>query len=376
MKLYEYQAKELLKKHGVPVSEGRIASTPGEAETAASELGGAVVVKAHVLAGGRGKAGGIQLARSPDEAREKASLILGMNIGGMTVGEVYVVRAVDIEREYYASVTVDRAARRAVLLVSSEGGVEIEDIAARSPEKIGRAEINPLLGPQPFLLRRACFDGAIPPDETGEMTKILGSLCACFFGTDASLVEVNPLCKTKEGKLCAVDAKIVIDENALFRRPELKDLSDKTTDDEIEREARRRGIAYVRLNGEIGIIGNGAGLVMATLDMVSAEGAKPANFLDIGGGARADLVRNAVEIILSDPRVKGILINVFGGITRCDEVARGIIDAASSFQIPVPVVIRLKGTRENEGREILKKAGFELASTVQEAARKIVSLSK
>ncbi|MEW6201055.1 MAG: ADP-forming succinate--CoA ligase subunit beta, partial [bacterium] len=343
---------------------------------AAEKIGGRVVIKAQVHAGGRGKAGGIQIADTPEEAEQKAVNILGMKIKGMHVCKVLVTRAVEIQKEYYAGIILDRSQHCAVLLVSIEGGVDIEEVAARSPEKIGRVQIDPLSGVSDYALRWACYGAGIPLDESPKVQKILAQLCRCFFEIDATLAEINPLCLTPDGEFVAVDCKIDLDDNALFRHPELKELKEESEEDEIEREAHRRGLAYVRLDGEIGVIGNGAGLVMATLDMVTAAGSKPANFLDIGGGARAEVVKNAMEIILMDSRVRGILINVFGGITRCDEVARGIVEAAASMSLSVPIVIRLKGTREKEGLEILREAGFESAATVQEAAKKIVALSK
>ncbi|MFH1537565.1 MAG: ADP-forming succinate--CoA ligase subunit beta [bacterium] len=374
MKVHEYQAKEIVRRYGLPVPDGRVASTPDEAEAAAAELGGRVAVKAQVHAGGRGKAGGIRVAGSPLDARRAAEEILGMRIKGLEVKKVYVESAVDIEKEYYAGVTLDRGLRRPVVLVSSEGGIDIEEVAAKTPEKIGRAPVDPLVGLQPFVLRRAAFEGGVPADEVNSFVKVLRGLVSCFFDLDATLAEINPLCRVAGGEHVAADCKIDFDDSALFRHQDIKSLEEESEDDEIEREAHRRGLAYVRLDGAVGVIGNGAGLVMATLDMVSAAGAKPANFLDIGGGARADVVRNAVEIILMDPEVRGILINVFGGITRCDEVANGIIEATSSMDIKVPLVIRLKGTREEEGRKILNAAGFSFAPSVREAAEKIVSL--
>ena len=376
MKIHEYQAKEIVKGYGIPVPEGTPAATPQAARAAAEKIGCPVVVKAQVHAGGRGKAGGIKIANTPEDAEKKAIEILGMKIKGLKVQKVYVTRAVDIVKEYYAGITLDRVNRRAVVLVSVEGGVDIEEVAARSPEKIGKVIVDPLLGVQDYTLRWACYGGGIPPEDVPKVQKILAPLCRCFFDLDATLAEINPLCMTPDGEFTALDCKIDFDDNGLFRHPGLKELKEESEDDEIEREAHRRGLAYVRLDGEIGVIGNGAGLVMATLDMVSAAGSKPANFLDIGGGARAELVKNAMEVILMDTRVKGILINVFGGITRCDEVARGIVDATASMNLTIPIVIRLKGTREKEGLEILGGAGFESAATVQEAARKIVALAK
>lgn len=376
MKVHEYQAKEIARRYGLPVPDGRIASTPDEAEAAAAALGGRVAVKAQVHTGGRGKAGGIKVADTPPEAGQAAEQILGMRIKGLEVKKVYVESAVGIEKEYYAGVTIDRGLKRPVVLVSSEGGVDIEEVAAKTPEKIGRSPIDSLVGLQPFVLRRAAFEGGVPADEVGSFVKVLFGLVRCFFEIEATLAEINPLCRVAGGEHVAADCKIDFDDSALFRHREIEGLKEEGEEDEIEREAHRRGLAYVRLDGTVGVIGNGAGLVMATLDMVAAAGAKPANFLDLGGGARAEVVKNAIEIILMNPKVRGILINVFGGITRCDEVANGVIEATSSMDIKVPLVIRLKGTRGEEGRKILGDAGFSFAPSVREAAEKIVSLIK
>ena len=374
MKIHEYQAKEIFGKFGIPVLPGAICETADQARAAAEEIGCPVVVKAQVHVGGRGKAGGIKLADSPDDAHAKASEILGMDIKGLTVEKVFVTKAADIADEYYVGLTLDRESRRAAILVSTEGGVDIEQVAEESPDKIGKVHIDPLLGVEPYVLRRALYDGGFDSEQVKNISPILGKLCRCYADMDASLAEINPLVKTKDGEYMALDAKIDFDDNAMFRHKDLTALKEESEDDPLEAEAHALGLAYVRLDGNVGVIGNGAGLVMATLDMVAHAGIRAANFLDIGGGTRAEGVTNSLKILLKDPNVKGILINVFGGITRCDEVARGIIQGAEAVDIDVPVVIRLKGTNEEEGRKLLSDAGFDIAESALGAADKIVEL--
>lgn len=374
MKLHEHQSKDVLRAYGAPVQEGRIATTPDEVEAAARAIGGAVVVKAQVLVGGRGKAGGVKLAKTPEEARQHGTAILGMDIKGLTVRKVLVTKAVDLAAEYYLGITVNRDARANAVMVSALGGVDIEEVAATSPEKIARADVTPALGLPAFLARRLCYAGGLQRDIVPKAARILQQLYAAYVGSDAMLAEINPLALTPAGELIAVDGKIDVDENALYRRPDLAALREPAEEDPFELRAMEQGLHYVRLPGEVGVIGNGAGLVMATLDAVKAAGAAPACFLDIGGGARAEMVKAALELVLSDPQVKGVMINVFGGITRGDEVARGLLDAAAGMQLRLPIVIRLTGTREEEGRKLLEGSSFTPAATMKDAAQRIVQL--
>lgn len=376
MKIHEYQAKQILAKHGVPIPAGEVCTTADEVYLCAKSLARPVVVKAQVHVGGRGKAGGIKLAKDAEEARDIAKIMLGSKLKGFAVEKVLVEEAVDIRQEYYLGITIDRAAQTNVIMVSSVGGVDIEEVAEQTPEKIAKLHINPAMGLQDFQIREACYAAGLDRAAVGSALKFLRALYEAYEATDASLAEINPLVVTGGGAVIAADAKINIDDNALFRHPEFADLAEEGEDDEIEAEAHRRGIQYVRLDGEVGVIGNGAGLVMATLDEVSRAGGRPANFLDIGGGARAELVGNALEIVLMDSRVKGVLFNVFGGITRCDEVAKGIIEATSTMDIQVPIVIRLSGTKEKEGRRILAATDLIPEASMQVAAARIVELTR
>jgi len=374
LKIHEYQAKQILARYGVPIPQGEVASTPGEAAEVARRLGKRVVVKAQVHVGGRGKAGGVKLAATPEEARAVSGQILGMDIKGSTVKKVLVEEAADIAEEYYLGITLDRAARKNVLMVSAVGGVDIEEVAAATPEKIARVHIDPAMGLADFQIRQVCYASGIQRAAVGPTARFLRALYDAYVATDATLFEINPLVLTQGGEVIATDAKINIDDNALFRHPEMAEFQEESEEDPIEAEAHRRSIQYVRLGGDIGVIGNGAGLVMATLDEVKRAGGSPANFLDIGGGARAELVRNALEIVLMDRNVRGVVFNVFGGITRCDEVAKGIIEASSTMDIRVPIVVRLTGTNEKEGKEILARTSLIAADTMQEAAERIVKL--
>jgi succinyl-CoA synthetase beta subunit len=376
MKIHEYQGKEIFAKYGVPIPQGRVAFTPDEAATIAAEIGKTVVVKAQVHVGGRGKAGGIKLAKTPDEAREVASQIIGMDIKGLTVEKVLVEEAADIKEEYYLGITTDRAARRNIVMVSAEGGVEIEVVAERSPEAIARLHLDPAMGLQDFQIRQLGFDSNLPPAALKGIGPFLKALYKVYLDYDCSLAEINPLVLTGDGKLIAADSKIDLDDNALFRHPELAQYQEEQEDDPIEAEAHKRGLTYVRLEGDIGIIGNGAGLVMTTLDVVKREGGAPANFLDIGGGAKAELVTKAIDTVLLDPNVKGIFFNIFGGITRGDEVAKGMLQAIATMDIKVPIVVRLTGTRAEEGLALLEGSALTPASTMQEGAQKIVALVK
>jgi len=376
LKLHEYQSKRIFAKYGIPIPRGEVATTPAEARDIAVRLGKPVVVKSQVLVGGRGKAGGIKLAKTPDEAEQVAAQILGMEIKGLTVKKVLVDEAADIRSEIYLGAVLDRAARRVAIMASSEGGVEIEEVAAKTPEKIITVHVHPFLGLKDYQARNLAYGIGLPKEHVKAFVKIAKGLYNAYVGTDASLAEINPLVITGEGKLLAVDGKIVLDDSALFRHPDLAEMRDPDDEDEYEREARRYGLTYIHLDGEIGCMVNGAGLAMATMDIVKLYGGEPANFLDIGGGAQADKVAAALRIILSDERVKAVLINIFGGITRCDEVARGILEATSTLDVRVPFVVRLVGTNEEEGRRLLAQANMITATSLAEAAQKAVAAAK
>ena len=378
MDLFEYQGKELLRKYGVPVPEGRVASTPEEAVAAAKKLGGKVVVKAQVLIGGRGKAGGIKIASTPDEVREVTDQILGMEIRGHTVKRVLVERAGDIADEYYCSLLVDRSERQFLGIMSAEGGVDIEEVAANAPEKIARVHIDPLLGMSQFHARELVFGARIDAGARKEAIAIWPRLYEAFVSLDASLVEVNPLVLTGEGRVMALDAKVSVDDSAGYRHPVFDELKAVHEVPEQERLAKEKGLNFIKLEGDIGIIGNGAGLVMSTLDVVKAAGGDPANFLDVGGGAGADMLSTALEVITSNPDVSSVLINIFGGITRGDLVAEGIIDALGRLEIEVPIVVRLDGTNAEQGRKMLADAPHDMlvtATTMLEGAEKVVELA-
>ncbi len=373
MNLHEYQAKEILARHGVPVPPGRVAYTPEEARQIAREFGKRVVIKAQVHVGGRGKAGGVKLADTPEEAYEKAQAILGMNIKGLTVRKVLVAEAVDIAKEYYAGLILDRSQQRVVLMLSKEGGVDIEEVAARNPEAILKYPIDPHKGLRLFeareLVKRAGLEGNL-----NRLAQILVALYRAYEAVDASLAEINPLVLTTEGQIVAADAKIVLDDNALFRHPDLAELREVEAEHPLEVEAANYGFAYVKLDGNIGIIGNGAGLVMYTLDLVNRVGGRPANFLDIGGGAKAEVVYNALRLVLKDPEVKGIFINIFGGITRADEVAKGVIRVLEEGLLTKPVVMRVAGTAEEEAKRLLEGKPIYMYPTSIEAARAMVAM--
>lgn len=372
MNLHEYQAKELLRLGGVPIPPGEVASTPAEARAIATASGGQVVVKAQVLTGGRGKAGGVKLAATPEAAEAAAKAILGMDIRGHLVRRVLVASAAAISREIYLGAILDRGTRTIVLMASAEGGMEIEEVARVSPEKIVRCSIDPAQGFSDYQGREIGFALGLDLKQVRSFTQIARSLYDTFVRTDASLLEINPLAVTPAGALQGLDAKLVVDDNALFRHPELEKLRDVEAEDPIERRAREEGINYIKLDGSIGCVVNGAGLAMATMDVLKLYGGSPANFLDIGGGARAERVVSALNLILSDPKVKAILFNIFGGITRCDEVARGIISAMRTIGMTAPLVVRLVGVNEVEGREILKEAGMPAFTSMDEAARAVV----
>ena len=373
MNLHEYQAKDQLARRAIPIPAGEVARTPSEARAIAVAAGGPVVVKAQVLTGGRGKAGGVKLAATPDAAEASASAILGLDIRGHLVRQVLVANAAEIAREIYLGAILDRESRTIVLMASAEGGMEIEEVARVSPEKIVRRSIDPTLGFSDYQGREIGFALGLDPKQVRAFTQIARGLYETFLRTDASLLEINPLAVTPEGDLQGLDAKLVVDDNALYRHPDLEQLRDVEAEDPIERRARTEGINYIKLDGTIGCVVNGAGLAMATMDVLKLFGGSPANFLDIGGGARAERVVSALNLILSDPKVKAVLFNIFGGITRCDEVARGILSAMNTIGVTVPLVVRLVGVNEVEGREILKGAGLMAFTSMDEAAEAVVA---
>ncbi len=376
MKLHEYQAKLVLSRAGIPIPPGKLARTPEEAATAARELAAPVAVKAQVHVGGRGKAGGIKLARTPDEAQEAARTILGMDIKGLRVEKVYVERAAKVRSELYLGVTMDRDRRRPVVMLSTVGGMDIEQVAEEQPERIARGWPDPRLGLLPFEARRVCFEAGVPKEQVSDVAAVAEKLYGVFRGTDAMLLEINPLFIQEDGSVVAGDAKLDVDDNALFRQPELTGWKEVTADEQLEERARQLGFSYVQLDGDVGIIGNGAGLVMSTLDAVRLAGGKAANFLDVGGGAKEAVVKAALEIVLSNARVRSVLINIFGGITRGDEVARGIIGVIKEHPPRVPLVIRLSGTEAEAGRKILAGAPLVSRDTMDEAAAEAVRLAR
>ncbi len=378
MDLLEYQGKQLFARHKVPVPEGRHAGTVEEAVSAAEEIGFPCVVKAQVQIGGRGKAGGIKVAQNSDEARQHSEAILGMDIRGLTVHELWIEAASEIVSEYYASVVFDRSAKAPMIMLSTKGGMDIEEVAAEDPEAIARLHVDPLLGYQDFHGRRLAYEAGVDADVVRGVGAMLGRLYEVFVAEEATLVEVNPLIITPEREVRALDAKVTLDDNALFRHSENAELRDPSAEDPQERMAKERGLIYVKLDGDIGILGNGAGLVMSTLDVVAEAGGSPANFLDAGGGSKADAIVSAVEVILSDLKVKAVLFNIFGGITRCDEVARGLIEAFAQVEPQVPFVVRLDGTNDEEGRRLLAEAklpGVHTEATMDGAAQRVVELA-
>jgi succinyl-CoA synthetase beta subunit len=377
--LLEYQGKQLFAKHGIPVPEGNRAVTPQEARAVAEALGFPVVIKAQVQIGGRGKAGGIKIAKDADEAEAHADAILGMDIRGLTVHEIWVERASDIAAEYYAAVVFDRGAKKPMVMLSSMGGMDVEQIADEHPEAIARLHVDPLVGFLPFHGRRLAYESGIEADVIRPVGSLLGKLYDAFVKLDAELVEVNPLIVTSGREVVALDAKVSVDDNALGRQPDVAAMRNPSAEDPQEQMAKERGITYVKLDGEIGILGNGAGLVMSTLDVVAQAGGSPANFLDVGGGAKAEGIVQALEVLLSDEKVKAVLFNIFGGITRGDEVANGILQALDQIDVRVPIVVRLDGTNDEEGRKILADADapqLHPAKTMLEAADMVVSLAR
>lgn len=381
MKLHEYQSKDLLASFGVAVPGGKVATNATEAKAIADEFGGKVVVKAQVLMGGRGKAGGVKLFDNSADAAAFTQELIGkrlvsiQNPDGMVVEKVLVGELVDIAEEYYLSVLLDRAAQRLVVMISKEGGMEIEEVAHNNPDAIVRLHVNPAWGVADFEVRDAVKKAKIPVPAQRQMVAMIQGLIKAYQASDADMIEINPVALTPEGKLLAADAKVSIDENALFRHKEYDETKDDGAEHEIDAEASKLGIAYVNLGGDIGIMGNGAGLVMCSLDEVNRAGGKPANFLDVGGGANAERVKTCVNLVMMDKNVKGLLINIFGGITRCDEVARGLLAAFAELNVTIPVVARIEGTAAEEGLKILEGSQIIGASTMQEAADKVVELA-
>ncbi|MBI5876030.1 MAG: ADP-forming succinate--CoA ligase subunit beta [Chloroflexi bacterium] len=376
MNLHEYQSKRIFSQYGIPTPQGELAQSPDEAYAAAKQLGGRVVVKAQVLTGGRGKAGGVKVAKTPEEAQAYATQILGMSIKGFKVEQVLIDPAANIKQEIYLGVVLDRAIERLVMISSAAGGMDIEEVARTAPDKIVRIPLDPSLGLADFQAKQIAFGIGLDPALVKEFAVIAKGLSNAVMSSDATLAEINPLAVLGDGHLMALDGKIVIDDNALPRHPDLAALRDVGAEDVAEMEARRHDLSYVKLDGTIGCMVNGAGLAMATMDVIKYFGGAPANFLDIGGGAQADKVAAALRIILSDASVNAVLFNIFGGITRCDEVARGIVQALGQINTKVPMVVRLVGTNEAEGRAILASANMETATTLSEAAQKAIAASK
>ena len=373
MKIHEYQAKDILARYGIPVQPGRVAYTPEEAEAIARELGEPVVIKAQVYVGGRGKAGGIQFGDTPEQARAAAARVIGMNIKGLTVEKVLVTSKIDIKEEYYLGIVLDRKTQAPVVMVSTAGGIDIEEVAANTPEKIIQQPIDMRWGLRPFEALNILSQAGFPQYVLRQSAAILTGLAKAFIESDANLAEINPLAYTADGKVMAADGKIVIDDNGLFRQKEYATWAEPEEANPLEYEAKQAGLTYVKLDGDVGIIGNGAGLVMTTLDMVARAGGKPANFLDIGGGAKAEVMYKSLTFVARDPQVKGILVNIFGGITRGEEVAKGVIMAQKELPAGMPIVVRLSGTGAEEGRALLKDAGLAWAKDMREGAEKIVA---
>ncbi len=376
MKLHEYQSKQIFARYGIPIPRGRVTETAAGARQIAEELGGRVVVKAQVLVGGRGKAGGVRLAKDPQEAEQIAAQILGMEIKGLPVRKVLVDEAASIEQEIYLGITNDRAARKPVIMASAAGGVEIEEVARQTPEKIVKVHVDPLLGLREYQARDIAVFLDLPREHWKSFIAITTGLWRAYVENDATLAEINPLVITRDNRLLALDGKMLIDDNALFRHPDLAEMRDVDEDAPAEVEARKYGLSYIKLDGSIGCMVNGAGLAMATMDIIKFFGGEPANFLDVGGGASAEKVAAALRIILTDPNVKAVLFNIFGGITRGDVVARGILTALEEVKPRVPMVIRLVGTNAEEGRRLLAQANMITAETLAEAAQKAVAAAK
>ena len=376
MKLHEYYSKKRFAEYGIPIPKGEIAESPQEAQKIAKKLAGPVVIKSQVLVGGRGKAGGIKVAQNPKEAFQHAKDILNLTIKDLPVRKVLVDQAADIKDEIYLGITNDRSARKPVIMASAEGGVDIEEVAHKTPEKIIKCHIDPLMGLQSYQSRDLAAGIDLSRDQWRAFGKIAQGLWQAYIGSDATLAEINPLVITREGELLAVDGKMVLDDNALFRHPDLEKFRDLDVDKKAEIQAREHGLSFIKLGGNIGCMVNGAGLAMTTMDIIKLFGGEPANFLDIGGGASSEKVATALEIILSDSNVKVILFNIFGGITRCDLVAKGILEALKHVKTAVPMIVRLEGTNAAEGRQLLKDASMETADTLAEAAKMAVAAAK
>ena len=385
MKIHEYQAKSVLARFGVPVPRGEVTFNGHDAVAIAQRLGtSVVVVKAQIHAGGRGKGGGVKLAKSPDEAERLAKQMIGMTLvthqtgpEGRKVGRVLIEEGLQIERELYLSMLLDRAAGRPVIIASAAGGMDIEEVAAKSPEKILREHVDPATGIVPFQARKIAFAIGLEAGPAGKMVKVLESIYKAFIETDASMIEINPLILTKGGDLIALDAKVTFDDNALYRHPDIREFRDLTEEDPLEVEASKFSLNYIRLDGTIGCMVNGAGLAMATMDIIKLAGGEPANFLDVGGGANAEQIKNAFRILMADKNVKAVFINIFGGILRCDVLAAGVIAAVKELGVPVPIIIRMEGTNVEEGKRMLKESGlnFTTADSMDEGAKAAVSLS-
>ncbi len=375
MKIHEYQAKEIFAKYGIPVPQGKVATTPEEAQTITSEIGKPVVIKSQVHVGGRGKAGGIKFAKTPDEAKEVASQILGMDIKGLTVEKVLVTEAIDIGSEAYLGVIVDRRTKKPVMMVSGAGGIDIEEVARETPEKIHKMGVDPMIGLLSHQARWLGFKIYEDKKIALKAASILQKLYASFIASDASLAEINPFVVTPSGEVWALDAKINIDDSGLYRRPEIEAMRDVPAGEMKELEAKQHGLSYIKLDGNIGCVVNGAGLAMATMDLIKHFGGEPANFLDIGGSSSPEKVTAAMGILLSDRNVRSIFFNIFGGITRCDDVAKGIVESLGKMDIKLPIAIRLAGTNEEEGRQILSKLNLVTVGTMAEGAKKAIELA-
>lgn len=376
MKIHEYQAKEIFKTFGIPVPDGKVATTPEEAEKIASEIGGKVVVKAQVHVGGRGKAGGVKLVNSPEEAKDVASKILGMDIKGLTVKKVLVTKAVDIKDEAYIGFIVDRKTKKPLIMVSASGGIDIEEVAKKTPEKIHKFPIDPEYGLLPHQAMELAFKLYDDIKLVRKAASVIVKLYKAFISVDSSLTEINPFVVTTDNETWAVDAKINIDDNALLRHPDIEKMREVTEDEKKELDAKSKGLSYIKLDGNIGCVVNGAGLAMATMDLIKKYGGEPANFLDIGGSSNPEKVVNALQILISDKNVKSIFFNIFGGITRCDDVANGITEALSKLTIDLPIVIRLAGTNEDRAKEILEKTKLITASSMSEGAKKSIEIAE
>jgi succinyl-CoA synthetase beta subunit len=386
MKIHEYQAKSVLARYGVPVPRGEVAVTSSEAAEIARRLGGSLsVVKAQIHAGGRGKGGGVKIARSPADAEALATEMLGMTLvthqtgpEGRKVTRLLIEEGLEIERELYLSIVIDRASARPVIICSAAGGMDIEEVAAREPEKILREPVDPSTGVIPFQGRKLAFGMGLAVGPAGKLVKLLEAVYKAFIETDASMIEINPLILTRGGELLALDAKVSFDDSALYRHPDLRDFRDLAEEDPLEVEASKYSLNYIRLDGNIGCMVNGAGLAMATMDIIKLAGGEPANFLDVGGGANADQIKNAFRILMADKNVKAVLINIFGGILRCDVLAQGVIAAVKELGVPVPIVIRMEGTNVEEGKRLLRESelDFTTADSMGEAAEKVVGLAR